>query len=39
LDEVRIPSGISESLLYHHFSDKDALVHDVVALQASLPAG
>jgi AcrR family transcriptional regulator len=34
LDEVRAASGTSKSQLYHHFSDKDALVHEVVAMQA-----
>lgn len=34
LDEVRAASGTSKSQLYHHFSDKDALVHEVIATQA-----
>jgi AcrR family transcriptional regulator len=35
LDDVRAASGTSKSQLYHHFADKDALVRDVIALQAS----
>lgn len=34
LDEVRAASGTSKSQLYRHFPDKDALVREVVALQA-----
>lgn len=34
LDDVRAASGTSKSQLYHHFADKDALVRDVVELQA-----
>jgi AcrR family transcriptional regulator len=34
LDEVRAASGTSKSQLYHHFPDKDALVHEVIALHA-----
>ncbi|MGX7681640.1 TetR/AcrR family transcriptional regulator [Jatrophihabitans sp. DSM 45814] len=33
LDDVRAASGTSKSQLYHHFADKDALVHAVVALR------
>lgn len=36
LDEVRAASGTSKSQLYHHFADKDALVRDVIAMQAKL---
>jgi AcrR family transcriptional regulator len=36
LDEVRVASGTSKSQLYHHFADKDALVHEVVAHQAAV---
>ncbi|MFG2480822.1 TetR/AcrR family transcriptional regulator [Streptomyces fagopyri] len=35
LDEVRAASGTSKSQLYRHYPDKDALVRDVVALQAA----
>jgi AcrR family transcriptional regulator len=35
LDEVRAASGTSKSQLYRHYPDKEALVRDVVALQAS----
>ncbi|MFF3907803.1 TetR/AcrR family transcriptional regulator [Streptomyces sp. NPDC001848] len=35
LDDVRAASGTSKSQLYRHYSDKDALVRDVVALQAT----
>jgi AcrR family transcriptional regulator len=35
LDDVRAASGTSKSQLYHHFADKDALVRDVIDLQAS----
>ncbi|MFJ9351012.1 TetR/AcrR family transcriptional regulator [Streptomyces sp. NPDC101237] len=35
LDEVRAASGTSKSQLYRHYPDKDALVRDVVALQAT----
>lgn len=35
LDDVRAASNTSKSQLYHHFTDKDALVHEVIALQAS----
>jgi AcrR family transcriptional regulator len=34
LDDVRAASGTSKSQLYHHFTDKDALVRAVVADQA-----
>jgi AcrR family transcriptional regulator len=34
LDDVRAASGTSKSQLYHHFADKEALVRDVIALQA-----
>ncbi|MCX4537719.1 TetR/AcrR family transcriptional regulator (plasmid) [Streptomyces sp. NBC_00841] len=34
LDDVRAASGTSKSQLYRHYPDKDALVRDVVALQA-----
>jgi AcrR family transcriptional regulator len=33
LDDVRGASGTSKSQLYHHFPDKDALVHEVIALR------
>jgi AcrR family transcriptional regulator len=33
LDDVRAASGTSKSQLYHHFEDKDALVHAVVKQQ------
>lgn len=35
LDDVRAASGTSKSQLYHHFSDKDALVRDVIEVQAA----
>lgn len=35
LDEVRAASGTSKSQLYRHYRDKDALVRDVVAMQAA----
>lgn len=34
LEDVRAASGTSKSQLYHHFPDKDALVHEVIALRA-----
>jgi AcrR family transcriptional regulator len=34
LDDVRAASGTSKSQLYHHFVDKDALVREVIELQA-----
>lgn len=34
LDEVMAASGVSKSQLYHYFTDKDALVLAVIALQA-----
>jgi AcrR family transcriptional regulator len=34
LDEVMAASGVSKSQLYHYFADKDALVLEVIALQA-----
>jgi AcrR family transcriptional regulator len=34
LDDVRAASDTSKSQLYHHFADKDALVREVIALQA-----
>jgi AcrR family transcriptional regulator len=34
LDDVRAASGTSKSQLYQHFADKDALVRDVIGLQA-----
>ncbi|MFF4597362.1 TetR/AcrR family transcriptional regulator [Amycolatopsis sp. CA-161197] len=34
LDEVRSASGTSKSQLYHYFADKDALVQEVIELQA-----
>jgi TetR/AcrR family transcriptional repressor of nem operon len=34
LDEVLGASGVSKSQLYHYFADKDALVLEVIALQA-----
>ncbi|WP_051809985.1 TetR/AcrR family transcriptional regulator [Actinoplanes subtropicus] len=36
LDEIRVASGTSKSQLYHHFADKDALVHEVIAHQAAV---
>ena len=33
LDDVRAASGTSKSQLYRHFPDKDALVHEVIALR------
>jgi AcrR family transcriptional regulator len=35
LDDVRIASGTSKSQLYRSYPDKNALVRDVIALQAS----
>lgn len=35
LDDVRAASSTSKSQLYHHFADKDALVREVVELQAA----
>jgi TetR/AcrR family transcriptional regulator, transcriptional repressor for nem operon len=35
LDEVMAASGTSKSQLYHHFTDKEALVREVVSLRAS----
>lgn len=35
LDDVRTASGTSKSQLYRHYPDKDALMRDVVARQAS----
>lgn len=35
LDDVRTASGTSKSQLYRHYPDKDALMRDVVALQAA----
>src|SRR5262244_4466745 len=34
LDDVMAASGVSKSQLYHYFTDKDALVLAVIALQA-----
>ncbi|MFY9840710.1 MAG: TetR family transcriptional regulator C-terminal domain-containing protein [Xanthobacteraceae bacterium] len=34
LDHVMAASGVSKSQLYHYFADKDALVLEVIALQA-----
>lgn len=34
LDDVRAASGTSKSQLYHHFADKDALVHAVIEVRA-----
>ncbi|HEX5403689.1 MAG TPA: TetR/AcrR family transcriptional regulator [Pseudonocardiaceae bacterium] len=34
LDDVRAASSTSKSQLYHHFADKDALVHEVIAVRA-----
>jgi AcrR family transcriptional regulator len=34
LDQVMAASGVSKSQLYHYFADKDALVLEVIALQA-----
>ena len=33
LDDVRAATGTSKSQLYRHFPDKDALVHEVIALR------
>ncbi|WP_051854362.1 MULTISPECIES: TetR/AcrR family transcriptional regulator [unclassified Streptomyces] len=35
LDDVRAASGTSKSQLYRHYPDKDALMRDVVAMQAA----
>jgi AcrR family transcriptional regulator len=35
LEDVRTASGTSKSQLYSHFPDKDALVRDVISLQAA----
>jgi AcrR family transcriptional regulator len=35
LDDVRAASGTSKSQLYGHFPDKDALVREVISLQAA----
>ncbi|MFF0794299.1 TetR/AcrR family transcriptional regulator [Streptomyces spiralis] len=35
LDDVRAASGTSKSQLYRHYPDKEALMRDVVALQAA----
>ena len=35
LDDVIAASGTSKSQLYHHFPDKDALVHAVIALRGA----
>lgn len=35
LDDVRAASNTSKSQLYQHFRDKDALVHEILAAQAS----
>ncbi|MFF0794287.1 TetR/AcrR family transcriptional regulator [Streptomyces spiralis] len=35
LDEIRAASGTSKSQLYRHYPDKDALVRDVVSVQAA----
>ncbi|MFJ9539768.1 TetR/AcrR family transcriptional regulator [Streptomyces sp. NPDC101225] len=35
LDDVRAASGTSKSQLYRHYPDKEALVRDVVAMQAA----
>jgi AcrR family transcriptional regulator len=34
LDDVRAASSTSKSQLYHHYPDKDALVQDVIEVQA-----
>ena len=34
LDEVMAASGVSKSQLYHYFADKDALILEVIAVQA-----
>jgi TetR/AcrR family transcriptional repressor of nem operon len=34
LDEVAVASGSSKSQLYHHFADKESLVHAVIASRA-----
>jgi AcrR family transcriptional regulator len=39
LEEVCIASATSKSQLYHHFSDKDALVQQVIALRAQQVLG
>jgi AcrR family transcriptional regulator len=33
LDDIRAATGTSKSQLYRHFSDKDALIHAVIALR------
>jgi TetR/AcrR family transcriptional regulator, transcriptional repressor for nem operon len=33
LDDIRAATGTSKSQLYRHFPDKDALVHEVIALR------
>ena len=33
LDDIRAATGTSKSQLYRHFRDKDALVHEVIALR------
>jgi len=35
LDEVCEAGGVSKSQLYHYFEDKDALVREVITLQAN----
>lgn len=35
LEDVRVASGTSKSQLYGHFPDKDALVREVISLQAA----
>ncbi|RSD09636.1 TetR family transcriptional regulator [Amycolatopsis eburnea] len=39
LDDVRAASGTSKSQLYHHFPDKTALVHEVVAVRGTQLVG
>lgn len=39
LDEVMAQSGVSKSQLYHYFTDKDALVLEVIALQTERVLG
>jgi TetR/AcrR family transcriptional repressor of nem operon len=34
LDDVRAASSTSKSQFYHHFADKEALVHEVIAVRA-----
>ncbi|MFS0729020.1 TetR/AcrR family transcriptional regulator [Curtobacterium sp. 1P10AnD] len=34
LDDIGAAAGVGRSQLYHYFTDKDGLVHDVIELQA-----